>query len=175
MHKKSQAALEFLTTYAWAFLIILIMIAALAYFGIFQPGKLLPDRCNFGTEIDCIDYRVTAPGTDTFDLRLKNSLGEPIVIPAVATNGIKLSSDTAISFDCTLDAATGINGGAPPANYNWATDSITDFKFTSCTPATAGFLKDENAKVFITITYHLAKTSTTYLHEVSGEVFTTVT
>ena len=34
MHKKSQAALEFLTTYAWAFLVIIIMIGALAYFGV---------------------------------------------------------------------------------------------------------------------------------------------
>ena len=46
--KKSQAALEFLTTYGWAFLIILIMIGALSYFGILSPSKLLPNRCNFG-------------------------------------------------------------------------------------------------------------------------------
>ena len=56
MFKKSQAALEFLTIYAWAFLVILIMIGALTYFGIFRPPDLLPDRCNFGTEIGCIDY-----------------------------------------------------------------------------------------------------------------------
>lgn len=50
---KSQAALEFLTTYAWAFLVIIIMIGALAYFGVLSPSKLLPDRCNFGNEIGC--------------------------------------------------------------------------------------------------------------------------
>ena len=48
--RKSQAALEFLTTYAWAFLIIIIMIGALAYFGVLSPSKLLPDRRNFGSE-----------------------------------------------------------------------------------------------------------------------------
>ena len=53
MFRKSQAALEFLTTYAWAFLVILIMIGALAYFGMLSPSKLLPDRCNFGSEVSC--------------------------------------------------------------------------------------------------------------------------
>jgi len=33
MNKKGQAALEFLMTYGWAFLVILVMIGALAYFG----------------------------------------------------------------------------------------------------------------------------------------------
>ncbi|MEK6868878.1 MAG: hypothetical protein AABX74_01500, partial [Nanoarchaeota archaeon] len=53
MHNKAQAALEFLTTYAWAFLVIIIMIGALAYFGVLSPSKLLPDRCNFGPEVGC--------------------------------------------------------------------------------------------------------------------------
>ncbi len=42
-HNKSQAALEFISTYGWAFLIILLIIAALSYFGILSPGKLWTD------------------------------------------------------------------------------------------------------------------------------------
>jgi len=38
MNKKGQAALEFLTTYGWAFLVILIMIGALSYFGVLNPS-----------------------------------------------------------------------------------------------------------------------------------------
>ena len=44
-NKKSQAALEFLTTYGWAFLVILIMIGALAYFGVLNPEKYPTDIC----------------------------------------------------------------------------------------------------------------------------------
>jgi len=55
LKSKSQAALEFLTTYAWAFLVIIITIAALAYFGVLSPSKLLPERCNFGPEFQCIN------------------------------------------------------------------------------------------------------------------------
>ena len=37
--RKAQAALEFLTTYGWAFIVILIMIGALAYFGVLNPSR----------------------------------------------------------------------------------------------------------------------------------------
>jgi hypothetical protein len=58
MFKRAQAALEFLTTYGWAFLVILVMIGALAYFGVLNPQKFLPERCQFGSEFKCKDYRV---------------------------------------------------------------------------------------------------------------------
>ena len=167
----SQAALEFLTTYAWAFLVILIMIGALAYFGILKPSKILPDRCTFGVEFGCVDYRIAAPGNDTFSLRLKNSVGEPIVIPAVATTGITLSSDSATAYSCTLST---IDVAAPPADYIWSTDDVVDFAFTSCNPTTAGFIQGDKGKVLVTINYYLAKSSATYSHEVAGEVFSTV-
>ena len=70
MNKRAQAALEFLTTYGWAFLVILIMIGTLAYFGILSPGKYLPNRCTFGSELQCIDYQISATG-NTFRIKLK--------------------------------------------------------------------------------------------------------
>jgi hypothetical protein len=53
MVRKAQGALEFLMTYGWAFLVILIMIGALAYFGVLNPNRFLPDRCTFGSQIIC--------------------------------------------------------------------------------------------------------------------------
>ena len=54
--KRGQAALEFLTTYGWAFLVILIMIVALAYFGILNPENLVPENC-FGSDgWSCSDF-----------------------------------------------------------------------------------------------------------------------
>lgn len=170
--KKGQAALEFLTTYAWAFLVILIMIGALAYFGILKPTKILPDRCNFGTEIGCVDYRVTET---TFDLRLKNNLGEPIVIPSVVSDQIILSAESETALTCTLNT---IGGAAPPVagnSYTWRTGEIIDISFTGCNSANVGFIEGEKAKILITVNYHLAKTSSTYLRQVQGEVFSTVT
>src|SRR3989344_4974456 len=96
--KKAQAALEFLTTYGWAFLVILIMIGTLAYFGILNPSKVLPSRCNFGTEFQCIDYQIAYVGatTGTFKIRLKNNVGVPIDVSALA-----LSSEGTTAYSCT--------------------------------------------------------------------------
>ena len=162
MKKKAQAALEFLTTYAWAFLVILLMIGALAYFGILKPSKLLPDRCNFGTEIGCVDYKISAT-SDTFDLRLKNNVGETIIIVA---DGITLSSESATSYACTIDS--------PALPYTWTSGTTEDFSFSSCNSAVAGSIAGEKGKVLITITYYAAKSGSTYSHEVHGEVFSTV-
>ncbi len=39
-NKKGQAAMEFLMTYGWAILAAIIAIGVLAYFGVFNPGRL---------------------------------------------------------------------------------------------------------------------------------------
>jgi hypothetical protein len=49
INKKSQAAMEFLMSYGWALLVVLLVIAALAYFGMLNPERFLPDKVNLGT------------------------------------------------------------------------------------------------------------------------------
>ena len=164
MNKKSQAALEFLTTYAWAFLVILIMISALAYFGILRPSRLLPDRCNFGSQISCVDYKIAyGTGADgTFSLRLKNSVGEPIVITATA-----ISSESVTAFACT-------GAQTPGLPFTWGSGIVQDFSFTTCNSAAAGFVKGEKGKVTLALTYYAAKSGSTYTHQVSGDVCATI-
>jgi hypothetical protein len=58
--RKGQGAFEFLTTYGWAFLIILVVIAALVYFRVFNPSRNLPDKCTFGQIFTCTDMVVHA-------------------------------------------------------------------------------------------------------------------
>ena len=82
MRKQGQAALEFLTTYGWAFLVILIMIGALAYFGVLDPAKFLPQRCQFGTELQC--QRFTLDSTQNLSrFELRNALPDPVYINSV--------------------------------------------------------------------------------------------
>ena len=56
--KKAQASVEYLMTYGWAILVVLGMVAALAYFGVMRPSMLLPEQCVLGTELLCKDVRV---------------------------------------------------------------------------------------------------------------------
>lgn len=74
---KGQAALEFLTTYGWAFLVILVMVGGLSYFGVFDFKAKLPDSCTFsGTNIECISWQINNGTTqDQVQMRIKN-IGE---------------------------------------------------------------------------------------------------
>ena len=187
MFKKSQAALEFLTTYAWAFLVILIMIGALAYFGILRPADILPDRCNFGSEITCIDYVIDATN-NKFTIKLKNSVGESIVIPDIydstapfdpLAQGMALSAESSTALECALNKITDATGDTTPVpdghDYIWGTGETADFEFTTCNLDTVGFRPGNKDKIFITITYYSSKSGATYEHEVKGEVYASVT
>lgn len=171
MLKKSQAALEFLTTYAWAFLVILIMIGALAYFGILQPSKIFPDRCNFGVAVGCIDYTVehdddvrpAVTNDGNFNIRLKNGVGESITV-----TDIVLSSETDPAFSCQYNTPD-LTGG-----YAWGTGVLETFSWGPCNNDIIGFLPGEKAKIFVTVSYYLTKSGATFARQVEGEIYTAV-
>ena len=62
MDKRAQAAMEFLMTYGWAILVVLVAIGALAYFGVLSPEKFLPSSCSLPSGLGCIDHKATATG-----------------------------------------------------------------------------------------------------------------
>ena len=72
INRKSQAALEFIMTYGWAILVVLVAVGALAYFGVLSPDKFLPSKCTLQSGIACIDHKATLT---TIDVRIKNALG----------------------------------------------------------------------------------------------------
>ena len=154
---KAQAALEFLTTYGWAFLVILVMIAALAYFGILNPSKLLPDRCNFGTEMECMDYQLTSGAAGSINLRLKNNVGETIT-----TTAITASTDQTASL-CTASNIA-----------NWQRGNVTNLGFSTCNFDGQGMVSGDKGKVNIEVIYYTVKSGSTYAHTVKGEVYTTL-
>jgi len=85
---RAQSALEFLVTYGWAFLVILIMIGSLSYFGVLDVGKLVPPSCLFNQGLYCVEHLVKAGpvygvagarvGEDSTRIIIRNSLGRPI-------------------------------------------------------------------------------------------------
>ncbi len=152
--KRSQGALEFLMTYGWAFLVIIIMITALAYFGILNPGRFLPDRCMFSSPFSCETGIIKPQGNSnpTIILSLKNDYGAPIDVQVVdiATDYAALKSvygtiadnvdetqldlaDTSIAsgemmacFDENDNGACDINDG----NLTWASGSTRAWDFS---------------------------------------------
>ena len=82
--RKGQAALEFLTTYGWAFLVILVMIGGLSYFGVFDFKSKLPDSCTFsGNSVECVNYQLNNGSSNQVQLSLKNIGEKSITITSV--------------------------------------------------------------------------------------------
>ena len=83
INKRGQAALEFLTTYGWAFMVILLMIGALSYFGVLNPDRFLPSRCSASAEFTCLDYQISGTTGQAATVKLINNVGTSIKLDTV--------------------------------------------------------------------------------------------
>src|SRR3989344_3193288 len=87
--KKGQAAMEFLMTYGWALLVVLVAIGALAFFGVLNPGQFLPDQCTLFSGLSCTSYFADA-STQRLTLTFQNGLGylmKSVEVDVAATAG----------------------------------------------------------------------------------------
>ncbi|MFA6424697.1 MAG: hypothetical protein WCW64_00760 [Phycisphaerae bacterium] len=104
MKKKSQAAMEFLMTYGWAIMVVLVAISALAYFGVLDSKiawKFLPKLCQLPAEMYCSDFEIyydesTLPPSNTLKIYVKNNRGIKINIDRVQIANI---DDPSIDID----------------------------------------------------------------------------
>nr|MBI4156960.1 hypothetical protein [Candidatus Woesearchaeota archaeon] len=140
VEKRGQAAMEFLMTYGWAILVVLIAIGALAYFGVLNPERFLPEKCLIasGSGLFCDDYNAVAGSGIT--VRVRNILTESVTLTEVVV--------TDPSVTCTWTGSTAITA-----------DNTADF-LAACVGLTAG----QKIKGDITIEYSkaggLARTTT---------------
>ncbi len=78
-NKKGQAAMEFLMTYGWAILIVIIAIAALVYFGVLSPERFISDQCILEAPLSCSqqgDWIIQAQNSDNVILSIVNGAGK---------------------------------------------------------------------------------------------------
>jgi hypothetical protein len=101
---KGQTAIEYLMTYGWAILIILIVAGVLAYYGIFAPaGFLAPTARGFGQLQVRSPWSISSTGTVTMDV--ENRVGQTITVKSIyATVG-------ATSGKCDLTSPLPLNSG----------------------------------------------------------------
>ncbi|MDD3175149.1 MAG: hypothetical protein PHU51_01580 [Candidatus Nanoarchaeia archaeon] len=92
--KKSQAAIEYLVTYSWAFIVILGAIGTLTYFDAFNPQKYLPDSCEFGEQLKCADWFIGTNGLEHIVvLRFRNNFEQEIQITSITGDRILDNTD----------------------------------------------------------------------------------
>ena len=153
---KSQAALEFLTVYAWAFLGLMITLGALYYYGIFDFSKYLPERCTFSSQMECLEFVMTA--TDV-RIKLVNNLGETITAESMT---ITNKGNPPLSCSATIVS------GLPLPLTGWETGRDTDFVFPGCSGG--GYIPKERVEAKITLIYYAESTTGNPRHTITGNL-----
>ncbi len=169
--KRAQAAMEFLMTYGWAILVVLIVIGALAYFGVLSPSTLLPEKCTFPVSLTCSDFSVT--GTQ-IQLILLNGAGRDMAVTKISASSDALGGTSPINLGCGCGTAAGtttIRNGAS-ATFTLATPDVVGVVCPAgaglnyCTFKETG--RDKN-RYNVTLTYNWVD-SATITHQMSGEL-----
>jgi hypothetical protein len=155
-NSRGQAALEFIMTYGWAILAVLVIIGALAYFGVLSPGRFTPDKCFTATGVSCIDYRLAHSGTAdlNIDVTFENSMGEPMNVTEIYAKSSRGSD-----IDC-FGAATIVPAG-------------DRFSTASCTISGGSPGRGQKDKVDLEVSYRKLQGGV-YSHNVSVQVQTEV-
>jgi len=78
-HSRAQAAMEFLMTYGWAVLILMVVIAILYYLGVFSPSP--PRSCVFPAGFTCYEFEVYQNGSLYLDVG--QATGKMVTVTAV--------------------------------------------------------------------------------------------
>ncbi len=153
--RKGQAAIEYLTTYGWAIIVLIMMVSALSFFGVINPRQWAPDRCELGAEMHCVDHVFDNDGSSvTLKLILKNNLRERINIE---------------SLNCTFE---GID--SPTVTYTPPVSlGSGEEQELNCSTSDTSII-NMNGKIRSSFIIHYIKKDGLFYHDVQGAAFSQV-
>ncbi len=82
-HLRGQAAVEYLMTYGWVLLALVLVIGALFSTGIFSPGYLASEECNFGNTLKCDAILFNEAGHSKLQLNVFNGFPYKVKIKGI--------------------------------------------------------------------------------------------
>ena len=122
MSQKGQAALDFLMTYGWALLLVVLVVGALFALGIFDIGSFLGSRSSGFAQIKPVGWRIEPTGA--FSIKLQNNAGTDVNVTAInatlRTTTIDFATNTSITNgkqSATLNVSTFSNVPSQGGSY----------------------------------------------------------
>lgn len=107
--KRGQSALEYLVTYGWAILAIVIIAGVLWYFGVFNPAQWTESKGSGGfTGVTIIDYQANST-TGVVTMVLGNKVGRTITAYCEPANVTLSTTDTSQCIITGTPAGNQIN------------------------------------------------------------------
>jgi len=148
--RKGQAALEFIITYGWAILVVIAAIGALTYFGVLNPMRWIPDKCDFQAGLTCTEGKADAATASVY-FSLYNNFGEDISSAVVS-----LSMEECQEQSIVIDGVS--------ANDRFVSNTGGQYLvFTNCALPENGIAKGR-----VSIEYIISGQSTS--HNATGEI-----
>lgn len=148
MWKKAQITMETILIYGIIAIVVLSGIGALIYFGVFDLGNYLPDRCSISTgDLEC--YQWTAEEGSNIAFGFQNNLNRKVTIHNVSlrqTEGIDIfSGSTDGTCVITCNQTSNVND-ANPKNQ-------APCQATAANECTIDTLKGQKVKFDMLVTY----------------------
>ncbi len=132
--------MEYLVTYGWAILAIVIIAAVLWYFGIFNPSKWTESRqCGGMSGFTCVDYSASTYSNGTpymITLSLGNKVGRTVTVDC---NNTQISLTVQTPLSCEVNESAISSAGSNQYNFNLVyTDSSSGLTHTDTGFVTIG-------------------------------------
>lgn len=116
--------MEYLVTYGWAILAIVVIAGVLWYFGIFNPARFAGEKqCSGFNAYICQDFKVATDGTLT--IVLNNKIGGSMSGVDIAGAGTCTPTSIAANSNTTCTAAGFLPAGTSGNNFDQTTVSLT--------------------------------------------------
>lgn len=142
-YKRGQAAMEYLMTYGWALLVIVLVLGALIYLGVLNPGARVQDNCNLPIGFKCEVASLRGDGTLSLKITNQQAItlynvqvgcitGTGIETKAVTGTKADLAPGSSANLNCKLEGFTGkqigeIANGEVMLGYSEVPGEITKY------------------------------------------------
>lgn len=174
--KKGQASLEYLSTYAWAFMVLLLFAGILVYFNFFNVERFAGQYCSFGSNFYCKDYSIHGNSSNyNMTILLENNMNKDVEInqtfikdedeQAVVCSEFNLYCDEYLYMQATPS-------NTPPqviTDADWTPTSTCVLEYINCNKAV---IKKEKERARITLNFSAKGHNTS--HITYGTVFANV-
>ncbi|MBN2454171.1 hypothetical protein JXB11_01360 [Candidatus Woesearchaeota archaeon] len=162
MSSKAQASMEFLLVYAWAILVVLVVVGTLAYFGVLNPEIIIPERCHLSQGFYCKDHILSA-GDDELILQVRYGVGpDALLTEAYATNQRRGIYCENISLK---DLTYGKNNG-----FYVKSGDLFEI-LLRCDPFDDDLAGSTKERFDLKLLWHRVDSETSYTHTAEGQLF----
>jgi len=135
---KGQSSIEYLTTYGWAILALVIVLGVLVSTGIFSPSYLVSEECSFGNTLKCDVALFNQAGITTMRMRFFNGFPYKVRISDLHLQGNDGTQLTAFPSDIELESGEQYTFEADVLGPQIPAESLKRFTgnltYVSCAP-----------------------------------------